>query len=193
SAGQPGRAARSAIRARPRRPSAARARAARAGTRGGWRQAGPSASRRPRGHRPSCLSVVAPQEMRSQPADENEARRARDRPGCPLGGRPQVLGVSAHDAVRALPPVRPGVTAVLDPLFHPAALAWRAFQQHACDTGHPAQARLALEQEDGSVSRRATYLLPGSDPDTAAANFRMLERLVKLALWARGGFRIWLD
>ena len=27
----------------------------------------------------------------------------------------------------------------------------------------------------------------------AAANFRMLERLVKLALWARGGFRIHLD
>jgi predicted NBD/HSP70 family sugar kinase len=85
------------------------------------------------------------------------------------------------------------VTPVLDPLFRPAALASRAFQRHACDTGHPAEARVALEQKDGSVSRLATYLLPGSDPDTAAANFTMLERLVKLALWARGGYRIYLD
>jgi predicted NBD/HSP70 family sugar kinase len=85
------------------------------------------------------------------------------------------------------------VAPVLDPLFRPAALAWRAFQQHACATGRPAEARFALEQKDGSVSRLATFLLPGFDPETADANFRMLERLVKLALWAYGGFRIHLD
>jgi len=101
--------------------------------------------------------------------------------------------VRADDAVGTLPPVRPSVVPVLDPRFRPAALAWRAFQQHARDTGHPAEARFALEQKDGSVSRLATYLLPGSDADTAAANFTMLERLVKLALWARGGYRIHLD
>src|SRR5262245_47020850 len=101
--------------------------------------------------------------------------------------------MTAHDEVWALPPVRPAVTPVLDPLFRPAALAWRAFQTHACDTGHPAQARFALEQSDGSVSRLATYLLPGSDPAATTANFTMLERLVKLALWARGGSRIHLD
>jgi predicted NBD/HSP70 family sugar kinase len=101
--------------------------------------------------------------------------------------------VSAHDAVRTLPPVRPAVTPVLDPLFRPAALAWRAFQRHACDSGHPVEVRFALEQKDGSVSRLATYLLPGTDADTAAANFTILERLVKLALWARGGYRIYLD
>ena len=101
--------------------------------------------------------------------------------------------MTVNDAVRTLPPVRPAVTPVLDPLFRPAALAWRAFQQHACATGHPAEARFALEQKDGSVSRLATALLPGSDPETADANFTMLERLVKLALWAHGGFRIHLD
>src|SRR6476659_3081065 len=101
--------------------------------------------------------------------------------------------MTANDAFRTLPPLRPAVPPVLDPLFRPAALAARAFQRHACDTGHPAEARVALEQKDGSVSRLATYLLPGSDPDTAAANFTMLERLVKLALWARGGYRIYLD
>ena len=101
--------------------------------------------------------------------------------------------MTVNDAVRTLPPVRPAVTPVLDPLFRPAALAWRAFQQHACATGHPAEARFALEQKDGSVSRLATALLPGSDPETADANFTMLERLVKLALWAHGGFRVHLD
>jgi len=85
------------------------------------------------------------------------------------------------------------VTPVLDPQFHPAALVWRAFQQQACDTGRPAEARFALEQKDGSVSRLSTYLLPGSDPGTAALNFAMVERLVKLALWARGGYRIYID
>lgn len=101
--------------------------------------------------------------------------------------------MTVHDAARTLPPVRPAVTPVLDPHFRPAALAWRVFQQHACDTGRPAEARFALEQKDGSVSRLSTVLLPGADPDSAAANFRMLERLVKLALWARGGYRIYID
>ncbi|HEY3352040.1 MAG TPA: ROK family protein [Polyangia bacterium] len=100
--------------------------------------------------------------------------------------------MSVQDAVYALRSVRPSVTPVLDPRFRPAALAWRAFQQHACGSGHPAEARLALEQKDGSVSRLSTYLLPGSDPETAVANFTMLERLIKLALWARGGFRIYI-
>ena len=101
--------------------------------------------------------------------------------------------MSAHAPVWTLPPLRPAVTPVLDPQFRPAALAWRGFQQHACDTGRPAEARFALEQKDGSVSRLSTHLLPGDDPDTAAANFAMLERLIKLAVWARGGYRIHLD
>jgi predicted NBD/HSP70 family sugar kinase len=92
----------------------------------------------------------------------------------------------------SLPLVAPGVTPVLDPQFRPAALAWRAFQQRAVDTGHPVPIRFALEQKDGSASRFGANLLPESDPG-AAANFGMLERMVKLALWARGGYRIHLD
>ena len=42
------------------------------------------------------------------------------------------------------------------------------------------------------MSQFATELMPESDP-ASAANFRMLERLVKLALWAHGGYRIHLD
>jgi predicted NBD/HSP70 family sugar kinase len=97
-----------------------------------------------------------------------------------------------HDAAWSLPLVPPSIPAVLDPLFRPAALNWRAFQQHARDSGRPAHARFALEQSDGVVSRFETDLLPEGDRD-AGSNFGMLERLVKLALWARGGFRIHLE
>ena len=100
--------------------------------------------------------------------------------------------MTTQDAGWSLPLVAPGVTPVLDPFFRPAALAWRAFRQRARDTGRPAHARFALEQKDGSVSHLETELLPETDPG-AAANLGMLERLVKLALWARGGFRIHLD
>ncbi len=88
--------------------------------------------------------------------------------------------------------VIPKVVPVLDPLFRPAALAWRAYQQRARDTGRPVQVRFALEQKDGVVSRFTADLLPDGDP-LAAENFKMLERLVKLALWSHGGFRIHLD
>src|SRR6185436_2769674 len=44
----------------------------------------------------------------------------------------------------------------------------------------------------GAASRFAVELMPEGHPD-AHANLPMLERLVKLALWARGGYRISLD
>ena len=91
-----------------------------------------------------------------------------------------------------LPLVAPSVTPALDPRFRPAALARRAFEQRARATGRPVRASFALEQRDGAVSRFAIDLLPSDDP-AADANFGMLERLVKLALWSRGGFRIHLD
>ncbi|HEY2161044.1 MAG TPA: hypothetical protein VGH24_07035, partial [Solirubrobacteraceae bacterium] len=91
-----------------------------------------------------------------------------------------------------LPLVTPSVTPVLDPLFRPAALARQAFEQRARGTGRPVHVRFALEQTDGGVSRFATDLLPTDNP-AAVANGGMLERLVKLALWSRGGFRIHLD
>ena len=88
--------------------------------------------------------------------------------------------------------VAPAVTPPLDPLFRPAALARRAFEQHARQTGHPVRVRFSLEQSHGAVSQFATDLMPESAP-AADANFHVLERLVKLALWARGGYRIHLD
>src|SRR3954469_18842111 len=86
----------------------------------------------------------------------------------------------------------PGVVAPLDPPFRPAALARRAFERRARETGHPVRVRFALQQDGGTVSRFTTELMPEHHPD-ATANLRMLERLVKLALWSRGGYRILLD
>lgn len=84
------------------------------------------------------------------------------------------------------------VMPVLDPHFSPAALVRRAFQERARDTGRPLCVAFALEQNDGTVSRFSVDLLPNDDP-LAAENFKMLEREVKLALWSRGGCRIYLD
>jgi predicted NBD/HSP70 family sugar kinase len=94
--------------------------------------------------------------------------------------------------VNPLPLVTPSVTPLLDPLFRPAALGWRAFEQDARDTGRPTHVRFALEQKDGATSSFQTDLFPADNP-ASAANFGVLERLVKLALWTRGGFRIYLD
>jgi predicted NBD/HSP70 family sugar kinase len=100
------------------------------------------------------------------------------------------MRTSELDLRFALP--KPAVEPVLDPLFRPAAVAWRAFEQRAHDSGRPIHARFALEQAGGAVSHFSTDLIPEGKPG-AAGNFRMLERMVKLALWARGGFRIDVD
>jgi predicted NBD/HSP70 family sugar kinase len=78
----------------------------------------------------------------------------------------------------------PRVRPPLDPLFRPAALATRAFRERATAD----VARLALEQPDGSVFHFQTPL--SAEP---GANRTQLQRLVKFALWSRGGFRLHLD
>jgi predicted NBD/HSP70 family sugar kinase len=100
--------------------------------------------------------------------------------------------LSCTRGTEALPTVAASVSPVLDPLFRPAALSRRAFEQRARDTGRPTRVRFALEQEDGAASHFTTDVLPTGDP-SAGANFAMLERLVKLALWSRGGYRIHVD
>jgi predicted NBD/HSP70 family sugar kinase len=85
--------------------------------------------------------------------------------------------------------VAPKVTPVLDPLFRPAVLANRAFRALVHSTGNPISVGLALEQTDGNVSHFRTEILPESHPQ-AAGNFVYLERILRLLLWSRGGFRI---
>jgi predicted NBD/HSP70 family sugar kinase len=83
----------------------------------------------------------------------------------------------------------PAVVPPLDPGFRPAALAIRALESEARSEARPVVARLALEQPDGTVSLLSTYVL-GAEHPRAAGNLRHLERLSKLALWSRGGFRL---
>lgn len=85
--------------------------------------------------------------------------------------------------------VAPKVTPVLDPSFCPAVLANRLYRAQVRASRNPAAVGLALEQTDGNVSHFRTEILPESHPQ-AAGNFVYLERILRLLLWSRGGFRI---
>ncbi len=85
--------------------------------------------------------------------------------------------------------VAPKVTPVLDPSFRPAVLANRAFRTLVHSTPKAVSVGIALEQTDGNVSHFKTEILPEGHPQ-AAANFIYLERILRLLLWSRGGFRI---
>src|SRR3954464_1937159 len=88
-----------------------------------------------------------------------------------------------------LPLVAPRVIPSLDPSFRPAVLACRSFRAQVKNSGRSEILRLALEQADGTVSHFATELFAEGSTQ-AAANFPYLERILKLLLWARGGFRV---
>jgi predicted NBD/HSP70 family sugar kinase len=85
--------------------------------------------------------------------------------------------------------VAPRITPALDPNFRPAVLANHAFRSLVHSSGNAVPVGLALEQSDGNVSHFKTEILPESHPQ-AAANFIYLERILRLLLWSRGGFRI---
>ncbi len=89
--------------------------------------------------------------------------------------------------------VQPKIVPKLDPHFLPAVLEQRAFREMARSTGAEATLGLALEQADGSVFHHETVLLPAAYPKAKEENFRQVERMVKFLLWARGGFRIYVD
>src|SRR5690242_4381554 len=83
----------------------------------------------------------------------------------------------------------PRVVPVLDSSFRPAVLANRAFRSLVRSAGNPVPVGLALEQTDGNVSHFKTEILPELHPQSAG-NFVYLERILRLLLWSRGGFRI---
>ena len=88
-----------------------------------------------------------------------------------------------------LPLVSPRITPLLDPWFRPAVLARRAFADALGRCGQAVPVGLALEQADGNVSHFTTEIFPDTNP-AAAGNFTHIERIVKLLLWARGGYRL---
>lgn len=83
--------------------------------------------------------------------------------------------------------VTPRIVPQLDPGFVPAVLWNRAYRHHVGDKGQPVT--IALERANGNTSVYTTTILPDI-PDNADLNLRYMERLVKMLLWSRGGWRI---
>lgn len=72
--------------------------------------------------------------------------------------------------------------APLHPSFHPPILAHQRYR--GTD-----RLVIALEREQGYVSRFETQVRPQPDAET----LRLVERLVKFLLWSRGGWHLYLD
>ena len=85
--------------------------------------------------------------------------------------------------------VTPAIIPPLDPGFIPAVLWNREFRRLCAIASEPLA--IALERPDGTVSRFDTRILPHTGAN-CALNFRFIERLVKMLLWSRGGFRLFV-
>ena len=88
--------------------------------------------------------------------------------------------------------ITPKIVPVLDPGFPPAVLANRAFREEVQASGNAAPLTIALEQTDGSTFHFSTAIFPENDP-RSVGNFVYVERIVKLLLWAWGGYRVYLN
>jgi predicted NBD/HSP70 family sugar kinase len=106
-----------------------------------------------------------------------------------LPSRLSYNGSSVTNVNNGLPLVPPGVTPVLDRSFRPAVLANHAFHHATRSAADSVPVELALEQTDGNVSHFSTRLFAEGHPG-AGGNFTYLERIVKLLLWSRGGYRV---
>lgn len=86
----------------------------------------------------------------------------------------------------------PRIQAVLDPQYIPFALANRAYRQAVAQSGSAVTLAIAIEREDGLVSRNDIKIFaPGSAHD--ADTLRVIERHIKFLLWAQGGWKITLS
>ncbi|MBN2450827.1 MAG: ROK family protein [Lentisphaeria bacterium] len=85
--------------------------------------------------------------------------------------------------------IQPRHTPVLDPDFRPPVLANRAFLDEVAATGVGVPLRIAVERDQGRVSRYDTQVFPLAHP-RAAANFFYVERLLKFLLWQWGGWKV---
>lgn len=71
----------------------------------------------------------------------------------------------------------------------PASLWNRAFRASVAASGRPRDLTAGLERPDGSVSVYRTQVLP-HEGGNVAANQRYIERVVKMLLWQKGGYRL---
>jgi len=87
--------------------------------------------------------------------------------------------------------VRPRFVPPLDEGFRPAVLANSVFHAAVDASGHGVPVLLALERNDGAVSRFQTRVLP-EEHESSAANTFYLERLLKFLLWQRGAYKVYV-
>ena len=82
--------------------------------------------------------------------------------------------------------IKPIHSAPLDPGFQPAVLFNRNYVGSVRASGKAVPLVLGLERECGLVSRFETFVSPTPDADT----LQYVERVVKLLLWGRGGWKL---
>ena len=85
--------------------------------------------------------------------------------------------------------IQPRFVPVLDQAFRPAVLWNHAFLDAVRASGGGVPLRVALERDGGAISVYETRVF-APDHELAAANLAYAERLVKMLLWQRGGFKV---
>lgn len=88
--------------------------------------------------------------------------------------------------------VSPRIPAPLDPGFIPAILANRRYRTAVAESTKTTTMAIAVERENGLISRGNLEILKagtGHDADT----LRVVERHIKFLLWAKGGWKLYLN
>ncbi len=85
--------------------------------------------------------------------------------------------------------IAPKFRPILDTGFVPASLWNRAYRARVAESGNPRNIVIALERTDGSVSTYRTAVLPHEGANVAL-NERCIERIVKMLLWQKGGYKV---
>ena len=86
----------------------------------------------------------------------------------------------------------PPIQAPLDPGYIPAILANRRYRAAVVKSENTTTLEVALERENGLISRGDLKILaPGSEYD--ADTLRIIDRHIKFLLWARGGWKLYLN
>ncbi|MCH2109148.1 MAG: hypothetical protein MK135_07455 [Polyangiaceae bacterium] len=86
---------------------------------------------------------------------------------------------------------KPAIEAPLAPEFRPAVLGNRAYRAAVQASGAGVPVSIAVERK-GGIARFETAVLPEGHPQ-ANDNLSYIERIVKMLLWQKGGFRVYLS
>ncbi|MHB9036450.1 MAG: ROK family protein [Armatimonadota bacterium] len=84
---------------------------------------------------------------------------------------------------------QPKVVPPLDDAFRPAALVNRAYRRAVDESGNGVSLVIGLERADGTISRYETNVFAEDHP-FAHLNLPYVERVVKMLLWQKGGWKL---